>query len=569
MPARDGWLLFAGALVLRLAAFRPELPPTPPETLLTGADPGPALLALRGVSLLAAALAVVLVARAGSLLAGRATGWVAGALLALAPFALRHAGWIGPPGLLLLAASGLLAGLAGGRRGSGPAGLALGIAWILLGGLGLAWAPLTNAAPPGVSSPLLEGLRQIARAGGVLTAALALAGVAVALRSPRPEPRRVAALTGLLLLLVLLREGADPLSLGAVLPGATLLAALTVTRTAALLPGIPARVGWVAFALALLLAASGAVRAIAAGRAAAPSERAAEWMAQHVPAGTPVLVDDPLLPVRPFDAVARTGFNAVRIPPGDAVPAERPLYYDPELAGMFPWIVIREASGGASPGRARFQEFFRKEWETAARFGQGEYPDAPITVLERPVEWSADRRELAALGEEIRASVPFALRDSSRVFTAWLLQAGEALRAAGHLAGAQGLLLRASSRGGSAEVWFEIGLTNLLEERWNEAMSAFLDALSLDPRHGGAHYNLATLLEREGDLDGAETEYRAATVYLDTPAPAHARLGILLARRGRVEDAEAELQELRRLEPDGEAVAYLESAIAEARGGRP
>ncbi|HMB68516.1 MAG TPA: hypothetical protein VKU85_04370, partial [bacterium] len=105
LSARDGWLILGGALLLRAAAFRPELPPAPPEAVLTGPEAGPALLGIRLLAAAGGSLAAWLVALAGARLAGRTAGLGAGWLIALTPFAVRTAGWMGAPGILLPAAA--------------------------------------------------------------------------------------------------------------------------------------------------------------------------------------------------------------------------------------------------------------------------------------------------------------------------------------------------------------------------------------------------------------------------------------------------------------------------------
>jgi hypothetical protein len=562
LSAREAGALFAGALLLRLLALRPGLPPAPPEALLVGPDGGAALLVLRLLSVVTGSLAAVLAARAGGRLGGRTGAWTAGGLLALTPFAVRHSGWLGPPGLLVLAASGGLLQLVrwrDDRRLADAAGIA---AWGALAALGLVWAPLTNTADPAVASPLLEGLRLSARGAGVVTFALAAAGALLALR-PRPGAARAVLGTTLgLLVVALLRGGADRYALGVVLPGVVLLAAAAVARA-------PARLGRVALAAALVAACVGTVRTIAASRGRSPSRAAAEWTMRHVPTGSPVLVEDRGVELPPFvPGGAAKGFHAVPLPGPDAGPEERPALYDPALAREFPWMVLRDPSASASRASRDFHRFFAEEWTQAARFGADAYPATPVTVLRRPDGWEPDSARVAEVEERLGALA--AVRDTSTALTEWILRAGEALRGSGRLDGA-GVLLAAAleRRPDDAEILFEVGLTHLLKQEWDEAMYAMFDALRIDPHHGPAQYNLGTLLEREGDLNGAETAYRAAILYLDDPAPAHGRLGALLAKRGELNEARAELEIVQRIDPLGEDARLLKRAIAEAERSDP
>ncbi|HUO52238.1 MAG TPA: tetratricopeptide repeat protein [Gemmatimonadaceae bacterium] len=45
--------------------------------------------------------------------------------------------------------------------------------------------------------------------------------------------------------------------------------------------------------------------------------------------------------------------------------------------------------------------------------------------------------------------------------------------------------------------------------RVDEALRSYKRALEIDPRHSGAHYGLAFLLLKRGDMAGAETHLRA------------------------------------------------------------
>jgi tetratricopeptide (TPR) repeat protein len=553
--------LFAGALLLRAAAFRPSLPPAPPEALLVGPEPGAVLVALRVLSLILGALAAVLVAQAAARACGRTAGLAAGALLAAAPFALTHAGWVGAPGLLVFAAAGCLFHLVRWRERRGTVDLAAAAGWAIVAGVGLRWAPLTNVAREDVVWPIAEALRESGRAAGFATVVLALGGAWLALRASRPAERIVALATAVMLVIALLREGPDPLSLGIILPGLSILAGVAIARA-------PAKSGRWVFAAALLVTLVGAARAIAASRGPGPADAAAEWLMRNVRTGAVVLVGEPDLELPAFDlASGEKGFQRVELPAAGTTGNEADAFHDPELAARFGWLVLRDPPRNARPLRRAFHEFFESEWEAAARFGERAYPASAVTVFRRPDAWKPDSARAATMSARLERFA--ALRDTSSAFAEWVLRAGEALRSSGDVEAAAAMLELAREReSGNAEVWFEIGLTRLLEQRFDEAMSALLRAIRIDPGHGPAHYNLGTLLEREGDLSGAETEYRAAIPRLDDPTPAHTRLGVVLVQQGSIEEARVELEAVRRLAPDSDAELVLRQAIAkvERRG---
>jgi hypothetical protein len=558
---REYAALFAAALLLRAAAFRPGLPPVPPEAVLLGPEPGAALLAARSASVALGALAAVLTARAASAVGGRLPGLTAGALLAAAPFALSHSGWLGAPGALVLAAAGCLLHLVRFRSARSPWDLAGVAAWALVGAAGLAWAPLTNVARAGVVSPIVEALLESGRAGGWATLALAAAGAWFALRGTAPAERIVAVATASMLVVVLLREGPDPLSVGIALPGLAVLAGLALAR-------VPVRSRALALGIAGVVTLGSSVLAIAASRGPGPAQAASEWVRRNVPNGAAVLVGEPDLELPAFDlASGAKGFQSIPLPPPGTSGDEADAFLDPDIAGRFAWLVLRDPPASARALRRAFREFFEAEWETAARFGERAHPASPVTVLRRPDSWKPDSARAATFAS--RTARLSALRDTSSAFASWALAAGEAFRATGDIESAADMLELARGReGGNAEVWFEIGLTRLLERRFEEAMSALHRAIRVDPAHGPAHYNLGSLLEREGDLSGAETEYRAAIPRLADPTPAHTRLGVVLALRGSFEEARVELEAVRRLAPGSDAEAVLLEAITLAERRR-
>jgi tetratricopeptide (TPR) repeat protein len=567
LSARDGWLILAGALALRAAAFRPGLPPAPPEAILAGPETGAALFGLRLAAVLAGSLAALLVAWTGARLAGRAAGLGAGWLLALTPFAVRNAGWLGPPGVLVASAALALFFLArwvDGRRPADLVGMAVGVA---AGAWGLRMAPLTSLADPDVLSPLGEGLVQAGRIAGPVAAVLAAAGALAAFRTGHRAAKAVAGATAAGALIALLRQGADPNSLAVVVPGAALLAAVAAARPRDVLPGLPAMAGRAVFAAALLLALGSSARAIAVSRSASPARDAERWMATHLPDGLPVLYDEPDLEV-PAMGPDGTGFNPVRVPPAGSRAEDAPAFYQAELARRFPVLVLRDPPATAGPVRREFWRFFREEWHEGFRTGEGEYPLSAVTVLARPEGWEPDSAKIARVDERLREGQLPAMRDTSRTYAEWIVGAARAMRNAGALGEAQAFLDLAQERADwRAEVFFEQGLLHLLAQRRDLAMSSMLDALQRDPRHGGAHFNLGTLLEIQGDVRGAETEYRAAIVNLEDPVPAHVRLGELLAALGRLDEARGELDRVRRLRPGSQEQAVLEQALRDAGDG--
>ena len=62
----------------------------------------------------------------------------------------------------------------------------------------------------------------------------------------------------------------------------------------------------------------------------------------------------------------------------------------------------------------------------------------------------------------------------------------------------------------SAEEWLEIGCENEDAERWDDALSAYRQALAMQPRFPEAHFNLANVLRAAGRLQAAEERYRVA-----------------------------------------------------------
>ena len=107
-----------------------------------------------------------------------------------------------------------------------------------------------------------------------------------------------------------------------------------------------------------------------------------------------------------------------------------------------------------------------------------------------------------------------------------------------------------------------LGAELLARGAFDEAERQLREALRLDPRHSGAHSNLALLLGRRGQVDAAETHFRDA-IRCDPAFPdAHHGLGLLLVQRGRLDEAEEQFNEALRLRSEyAEALDSLGSLM--------
>jgi hypothetical protein len=565
------------AVLLRVAAFRPGTAPGPPEI-----DSGESLLLPRLASLLAGSVAVVLTARAGGILGGRRLGWLAGGLLAVTPFAVETASLAAPASFLLLAGAAVLLLLVHGEatgRSIALLGALLFAVPVFTPGLFTSMglpppAPFDPATDPRITSPLLTGLRRIPGVAGLLPALLALLGLGIAWRRGRTA-RLVLATTGALLLIGLLRGGPNPTGLVTASPGVLLLAGLGLDwvvdrKTLGMTPGR----AWVVLGAVLAIGLVGSAGRVAARWVSPPEDRAAEWIRESLPPGTALLVEAGVIPIgTEEEEKEESPLRILRLPGrGSASPEEAAIFYDPNIARFFPWIALRDPPseeewlGEFLPAaRHDFHAFFRDQWPTVVRIGPGLSRRPGVTIYRRPDDYEFDPLRVQNSIARLAGPELSAVRDTSQAFTEWALRAGSALRASGRLLGARNLLRLAVERDPeNAEAHFQLALVHRLEENFDDSRASLLTGLNYDPYHGGIHYNLGALLEFDGDLTGAATEYQAAALYLEEPAPALARLGALLVRQGFVEQANEQLEEIRRIAPGSEAEKFLESVIAGA-----
>ncbi len=98
----------------------------------------------------------------------------------------------------------------------------------------------------------------------------------------------------------------------------------------------------------------------------------------------------------------------------------------------------------------------------------------------------------------------------------------------------------------------------------SRALTAYQDAIRLDPTYPNAHNYLGVLLADMGDHDRAAAEYEAALRLRPRFAEAHNNLGLARIAQGRLDDAVAEFGEGLRLDPsfaparNNLAIAYVQ-----------
>jgi predicted O-linked N-acetylglucosamine transferase (SPINDLY family) len=88
-----------------------------------------------------------------------------------------------------------------------------------------------------------------------------------------------------------------------------------------------------------------------------------------------------------------------------------------------------------------------------------------------------------------------------------------------------------------ASGWSNLGNIHKLQGRLKEAQTAYQKAIALMPDLADAHYNLALVLDAQGEAQAAEESLRRALMFRPAYAEAHNNLGHLRLKGGRVEQA--------------------------------
>ena len=87
---------------------------------------------------------------------------------------------------------------------------------------------------------------------------------------------------------------------------------------------------------------------------------------------------------------------------------------------------------------------------------------------------------------------------------------------------------------GDAEIFCDKGYSLYLQRRWAEADVCLRQAIALKPRLARAHNNLGLLLARDGKVDEALAEFRAAGL---RPAEAHQNVAFVMSTERRWDEA--------------------------------
>lgn len=108
---------------------------------------------------------------------------------------------------------------------------------------------------------------------------------------------------------------------------------------------------------------------------------------------------------------------------------------------------------------------------------------------------------------------------------------------------------RAIALDNSAEHHNNLGVLFREQERLDDAIAAYRQALARDPRHAATHYNLGNVYRAKGEIEAAADSYRQAIESNPQDALAHCDLGDALQTLGQLQAASAEYRRSLELNP--------------------
>jgi tetratricopeptide (TPR) repeat protein len=108
----------------------------------------------------------------------------------------------------------------------------------------------------------------------------------------------------------------------------------------------------------------------------------------------------------------------------------------------------------------------------------------------------------------------------------------------------------------SAGEHLDMGVGNLDQGQFDQAIAQFQTAIQLDPNDAKAHYNLGLAYQKQDKLEEAAAAYQKAIQLDPDLADAHNNLGLIYYTEGKPEQAIAEYQEAIRINPNDGTAHY-------------
>ena len=97
--------------------------------------------------------------------------------------------------------------------------------------------------------------------------------------------------------------------------------------------------------------------------------------------------------------------------------------------------------------------------------------------------------------------------------------------------------------GDYSQATYALGMVHLENQNWTDAEDAFLATIRLDKKNGEAWFDLGFAYLGQGDLEHAESAFRASIALKSVDAAwSHNNIGVLLALKGDVQAAEREFK---------------------------
>ena len=115
---------------------------------------------------------------------------------------------------------------------------------------------------------------------------------------------------------------------------------------------------------------------------------------------------------------------------------------------------------------------------------------------------------------------------------------------------------------------YNLGLALMAEERDDEALPHFQEAVRLQPGYADAYLNIGVIQAKQGRLDDASANFGRVLELKPAHREALLNLSQALIRQGKIGEAAARLGELRRLKPDDPEAWFL-TGVLQGKGENP